>query len=215
MANSANLEDVRLAKEALLGRLLPNLIHQLRNPLNSILTSAELLDEQGENGRLRSTLLPVVSRSAVRIRDILSSLDSSVETNVGRSFELREALSRAQEFLQCRRHTVAIHAAGPGTDIVIGGEYEPLWILLLSVLEETLCAAKNAMWIEFTAGDEQVEVSLTHDGDTEEANNSGFVREFILALAPALGGGVYYDALAKTTVLSLATTLRRFPEVQE
>lgn len=200
MASQGNSEDVRLAKEALLGRLLPNLIHQLRNPLNSILTSAELLSERGDDPNLRRTLLPVAVRSANCIRDLLRSMDSSLDVHVERSFELREALANAKEVLQIRRHTIAIHGLAPGDDIVIAGEYEPLWVLLLSVLEEILCAAKNTVWIELSQSETHTEVSLTHDGEAKEGNPT-FAREFILTLVPVVDGVFHCDALAKKTVL--------------
>ncbi len=207
MVESANPERIRLAKEALLGRLLPGLIHQLRNPLNSILTSAELLDAQGEDAQLRGTLLPVVSRSALRIRDLLRPLDSSLDSDPKRVFDLRGAVNEAKELLQCHQRIVAIHTPKPGPAIVIKGDYESLWILLLGMLEECFCAAKTSIWIEIADNGAQVEVSVKHDG-TIEATNSGLLSEFILALAPALGAAVYYKASEQTAVLSFARALQ-------
>ncbi len=208
MANSANFERIRLAKQALLGRLVPDLVHQLRNPLNSILTSAELLGEQGDNEQLRGTLLPVVSRSAARIRDLLRSLDGSMDADLARVFELRSALEEAQALLRCRRHTVVIHPSAKGTALVISGDYEPLWMLLLSVLEETLCAAEHSVWIEVREDQERVDVAFVHDGESNE-NSSGFEREFVLSLAPALGAEVYYDGPARSTMLRFPGALRQ------
>ena len=212
MATSANSERIRLAKQALLGRLVPDLVHQLRNPLNSILTSVELLAEQGDNEQLRGTLLPVVSRSAARIRDLLRSLDGSIDADLARVFELRSALEDAQALLQCRRHTVVIQPSAKGSALVIKGDYEPLWILLLSVLEETLCAAKHSVRIEVREDEEHVGVAFVHDGEPNE-KSSGFEREFVLSLAPALGAEVYYDGPARSTMLRFPGAMRQPEEI--
>jgi signal transduction histidine kinase len=39
---------LQMHREATLGRLISGLVHELRNPLNSIANSAQLLEERGE-----------------------------------------------------------------------------------------------------------------------------------------------------------------------
>ena len=86
---------------------------------------------------------------------------------------------------------MSIHLPETGPAIVVSGDYENLWILMLSV-EESLCAANNSVRIKIEEGSDVVKVSVTHDGADDE-NSSGFVRDLIFALAPALAGAVYYD----------------------
>ncbi len=214
MANSVNREQVRLAKEALLGRLVPDLIHQLRNPLNSILTGAELLEENGDSPKLRETIVPVVSRSATRIRDLLSGLDSALETSVPRGFEVRAALREAGELLQCRRHTVEIVGACEGERYEVDGPYDALWVLLLSIYEQCLCNAQESLRISLAAESEGVSIHFVHDG-TVGPVNSGSPQEFILELARSLDADVYYVEHESAVVLRFRENVRLVSKVQK
>jgi len=78
MATPGETDTSLQTQEADLGRRVPDLIHQIRNPLSSILTSAELLGEENCSDAMREKLLPVVLRSAKRIRDLLSEMETHV-----------------------------------------------------------------------------------------------------------------------------------------
>ena len=196
MATPPDPERVRLVQEALIGRLVPDLVHQLRNPLNSILTTAALLAEKGDRAELRDKLLPVLSRSAERLRDLLAFADAWQQADASESVDLRCALADVLLLLQARNPTVTIHPADPGAPIFIGGERDHLRTLLLSLLEESLSGAKNDLWLRVTeaSGVAIVRFVWSDRAVDPDETNSGYVREFALDLARYLGGTVDYEA---------------------
>lgn len=177
-------DRVRLVQEALVGRLLPELVHQLRNPINSILTGAELLRTKGDQPQLRDKLLPVLLRSSERLRDLLETTDARQGLEAEDDFELRAAVQDALVLLQCRRHTVATHAPDGGQSLWIRGESSLLRILLLLLLEEGKCAASEELRIDISETPHSAVLTLTSDRAKETEKDS---HAFIAEVAQHLG----------------------------
>ena len=200
-------ERLRLAKEALLGRLVPDLLHQLRNPLNAILTSAELIHDKRDDVALRETLVPVLLRSAHRMRDLLSAMDYRRNPDGDPAFELRTSLSGVLSVLSSRQHSLSVHRDAEGLPLMLAGDGAALWTLLLFVLEGSLGAAKNDMWIRITETAEHVELTLAHDGEshTSPKNSSGLEQDVIDGLAREIGAQICYAVEDPGRLLTVVT----------
>ncbi len=85
---------VALHRDAIIGRLLVSVLHELRNPLNSICSSAQLLAEQGDLESMRNKLLPVLTRSSKAMVDSLAAVDlSRIKGEQNRPIDLHQALA--------------------------------------------------------------------------------------------------------------------------
>ncbi|MCP4445379.1 MAG: hypothetical protein GY811_08550 [Myxococcales bacterium] len=220
MTTPPDPEHIHLLQEAILGRLVPDLIHQLRNPLNSILTSAELLEERGGNLELQEKLLPVILRSAGRIKELLSFVDHRPDPGEGAPFELRQGMQDALGLLHSRGHTMAIEPAMAGAPIELAGKPEHIWTLVLALLDESLSFASTCLSIRISETANEANAIYARDGMalSKDAKNSESGRESIRALAGSLGATVYYEEVESSerqTVLSLPKLYPQSEQVEK
>lgn len=213
MAAPAELERARLVQEALLGRLVPDLVHQLRNPLNAILASAVLLQERADSEAMREKLLPVLLRSAERMRTLLSGLGDVPALDAEQGIDLIKLLDSALAVLSSRRHTITVHPLADGAPVMVAGEGDLLWPLLLCILEEGLCAAETKLSLSLVETSEQVALTITHDGSghTSPVRASGPENGFAEEAAAALGGSLEFAERADSG-MRIILTLGKHPQ---
>jgi signal transduction histidine kinase len=101
---------VQSERLAAIGSLSAGMVHELRNPLNSVLNGARVLLERGDESGVRERLLPLVVDGAERMESILSALGSHARTDVEEpaAFDLRESLLSSLRLMAHRSREIEI-----------------------------------------------------------------------------------------------------------
>lgn len=166
---------LQMHKEATLGRLVSGLVHELRNPLNSIATSGQLLGERGEEQALRDKLLPVIARSSDRMSKLFDALELHRPEQHRAPIDLHEALDSSLKVLVYLARPVAYHPTGVKGAALVEGDPHQIWFLLLSLLEMSLASGAKNLWVHSKAEGTHHVLRVEHDGagicgDEEEDN---------------------------------------------
>ena len=155
---------LQMHREATLGRLISGLVHELRNPLNSIANSAQLLEERGEQVELRNKLLPVIARSSKRIERLLDAVELHRPEQHASPIDLHQALESCLEVLVYLARHVEVHPTGVKGVALVEGEPHQIWFLLLSLLESILGCGAKKLWVRSRVEDTHHVLVLEHDG---------------------------------------------------
>jgi K+-sensing histidine kinase KdpD len=155
---------LQMHKEATLGRLVSGLVHELRNPINSIANSAQLLEERGEQEALRDKLLPVITRSSDRVQKLLEAVELHRADQHSPPVDLHHALETCMEVLVYLVRHVEYHPSGVKEEALVEGEPHQIWFVLLSLLETMLAGGAKNLWLRSHEEDANHVLVLEHDG---------------------------------------------------
>lgn len=156
---------LRMHKEATMGRLVSGLVHELRNPLNAIANSGQLLKERGEEEALRDRLLPVIARSSERIHKLLDALElHRPEKHARGPIDLHDALRSCMAVLVHAVRHASYHPFGVSGVALVEGEPHILWFVLLSLLEASLSSGAKTLWVRSTSQETCRALVIEHDG---------------------------------------------------
>lgn len=165
MTEEERAQFVALLRDATMGRLLPGLLHELRNPLNSIRSGAQLLSTRSEEDELRAKLVPVMSRCSGAMIETLDAADQSqVTAQPGGRVDLHQTLAACMKVLSSATRYLEYHPVGVKQAAWVDTTPELLWAVLLSTLEVcTRRSAKN-LWVSAEQDAESQILVIEHDG---------------------------------------------------
>jgi signal transduction histidine kinase len=164
---------VALHRDATMGRLMASVLHELRNPLNSIRNGAQLLAERGDLQAMRDKLLPVLTRSSGAMVDVLDALDlSRVKKEGDRPVDLHQTLASCMGVVSCAMRYLEYHPTGVNEEALVDVDPDLLWTLLLSILETSAHSNPKNLWVRSEAKGETQVLVIEHDGPTSEPNPS-------------------------------------------
>ena len=174
---------VALLLDATMGRLMPGLLHELRNPLNSMISSAQLLTERGEEETLRDKLLPVLSRCSAAMKESLSQVDlNQVVAQESGRVDLHQLLASCMRVLSSATRYLEYHPVGVNDRVWVDASSDTIWTALLSTLEVcTRSGAKN-LWIRSRQEGEAQVLVIEHDGKSTKREASKDAQGMALAL---------------------------------
>jgi two-component system sensor histidine kinase PhcS len=161
---------------AALGNLSAGMVHELRNPLNSVLNGAKVLQERGDNETIRERLLPLVVDGAQRMESIISALGS--HTRAGDShaaFDLNASILASLRLLTFRARDVKIETELPERCVAYGEE-GPIAQVLVNLLDNALRSGAQHVWVRATTGDE-IAVEVADDGEGIDEHHSARIFE--------------------------------------
>lgn len=207
---------VTLHRDATMGRLMNMVLHELRNPLNVITSSAELLTERGDLKSMRDKLLPVMLRSSNAMVASLDAVDQNrIQKELGPPVDLHRTLASCIQVLSSSIRYLEYHPVGVSEEANVDVAPEVLWTVLLSTLEVCLRGDAKNLWVrsEESAGS-QVMV-IEHDGaiggeeTSLEAKSAGLAIELSRILLSQAEGSALESSPREPQGSRMTLTLRR------
>lgn len=161
--------SLQLADQARLasaGTLAAGLAHEVKNPLNAILSAALVL-EKGGSGRVPSEkLMRLIVDGIRRIDDIISALDAHARPADGMDLapcDVREGIESTLALLGHKMRHIAVHRDFQVTGTVFAPARAFNQILLNLVDNAARSGAKN-VWVELSQANGRVKVAVADDG---------------------------------------------------
>ena len=160
-----SLQVVQQEKLSAIGTLAAGVLHEVRNPLNSILNAARVLSS-GSDAETAGQLLDVIRDGAVRIDGIASALDAHVrpaEAGAPGSCDVREGLDATLRLLGHRLTDVTVHREYD-TDRTVAAPASPLNQVFLNLVDNALRVGARTVWIRTSERGDRVVVTVGDDG---------------------------------------------------
>ncbi len=160
-----SLQVVQQEKLSAIGTLAAGVLHEVRNPLNSILNAARVLSA-GTDPDTAGRLLDVIRDGAVRIDGIASALDAHVrpaESGAPGTCDVREGLDATLRLLGHRMGDVTVHR-DYRTDRIVAAPASPLNQVFLNLVDNALRVGARTLWIRTSDREDRVAVTIGDDG---------------------------------------------------
>jgi signal transduction histidine kinase len=160
-----SLQVVQQEKLSAIGTLAAGVLHEVRNPLNSILNAARVLSS-GTDTETAGRLLEVIRDGAVRIDGIASALDAHVrpaESGAPGSCDVHEGLDATLRLLGHRMADVTVHRDYQ-TDRIVAAPASPLNQVFLNLVDNALRVGARTLWIRTSVRGDRVTVTIGDDG---------------------------------------------------
>jgi signal transduction histidine kinase len=160
-----SLQVVQQEKLSAIGTLAAGVLHEVRNPLNSILNAARVLSS-GTDHETAGRLLEVIRDGAVRIDAIASALDAHVrpaESGAPGSCDVHEGLDATLRLLGHRMTDVTVYREYE-TRRMVAAPASPLNQVFLNLVDNALRVGAKTLWIRTSDRGDRVAVTVGDDG---------------------------------------------------
>lgn len=165
-AELANLQAEKLAANE---RLIRMLAHEIRNPLNNIVLSAEHLVEEQEEGN--RSFVEIIQRNSKRINQIISELlgMASQAELVFEKYSLQEIMDESLAHASDRisLHKIDLEKKYPASPLVVPADKSKLVIAFTNILinaVEAMESHKGKLSIQLQATPEEYRISIKDNG---------------------------------------------------
>lgn len=178
------------------GSLAAGIAHEVKNPLNAVLNAARTLPAMGQRPELAAKLLRIIEEGALRIQDVVSSLELHVRPAEGDGMvacDLHAGLESSLRLLEHRMDGVNVHAQFRSSRTVIASA-RALNQVFLNLLDNAVKAAPNNIWVSLADTDRSVRVLIEDDGPGVDPEDVSLIFEPFFTRRPAgegTGLGLY------------------------
>ncbi|MCB9779215.1 MAG: response regulator [Alphaproteobacteria bacterium] len=151
---------------AAVGTLAAGILHEVRNPLNAVLSATRTLGRPDLPDPVRTRLLAVIQDGADRIHGLTTTLDAHVRPAEGEAVglcDLGAGIDATLRLLEHRMSGVTVHRklkegvtarAAPG----------PVNQVLLNLIDNALMAGAKTLWITAFAAQDRARIVIEDDG---------------------------------------------------
>jgi signal transduction histidine kinase len=195
------------------GILAAGVAHEVRNPMNAVISAARVLSEGKLTAEKQERLLDVLVDGVRRIDQVVSTLDAHARPADGRETtvcSIRDGIESTVKLLSHRCEGVAVHR-DYDSDEPVKGPARAFNQIFLNLLDNAVRSGGKNVWVRVSKDDEQLVVSVEDDGDgispehahhlfdpffTARASGDGTGLGLFLSqqLARACGGDLGYRA---------------------
>ncbi len=193
------VELVRSARLAAVGRLSAGLAHEIRNPLASIQGSAEVLGDDFPEDHPKGGLFRIMLAETARLNQVLTRFLAFARSEPGESapFDLVAEARAVQQLLAHQPDTVALEVGGKEQLMALGNREQIRQVLLnLAINAAAAAGANGQVLLRLDLADGRAVCRVTDSGD-------GFSTEAIENF-----GTPFFSTKNDGTGLGLATSLR-------
>jgi signal transduction histidine kinase len=188
-----SVQVVSREKLAAVGTLAAGVAHEVKNPLNALLSAAQHLLDTGAEDAVQAKLLNIITDGARRIEGVVSALESHARPADAERpvlYDVREGIEATLRLLDHRMRHVRVHRdfAGDPTALVSPG---PLNQVILNLLENAIRSGANNVWLSTGDRDGQCSIAVADDGPgIPEAVRAKIFDAFFTTRPPGEGTGL-------------------------
>jgi signal transduction histidine kinase len=175
------------------GLLAAGVAHEVRNPMNAVISAARLLEKAQDDDAQRRRLLEVLLDGVRRIDQVVSALDAHARPADGgeaTACSVRDGVESTVRLLAHRCDGVAIHRHYASDDPV-RAPARAFNQILLNLLDNAVRAGGKNVWVRVISDEDELVVSVEDDGSGISPDHAGHLFDpFFTARGSGDGTGL-------------------------